>query len=174
MKKIITLFFPLAALVLLLSNKTPTETTSEEDVFTEGVSVSQESPQDSLAQDRAKYVAEVMAAIKGKEKMPADSVFKNLKLDMFKKMPAQRLLAVMQMGFSRSLGVSCGHCHNTSKWESEEKPTKQITRDMSAMSNKINSELLKNINGLQSATPVVNCTTCHRGEIKPATNLPKE
>ncbi len=171
MKKAITLFFSLASLVLFLSNKPPIENISEKDVFTD---VLKEAPQDSLAQDRAKYVAEVMSSIKGKEKMPADSVFKNLKLDIFKKMPAQRLLAVMDMGYSRSLGASCGHCHNTTKWESEEKPTKQVARDMAAMSAKINNDLLKNIKGLQTAEPIVNCTTCHRGEVKPATNLPKQ
>ena len=35
---------------------------------------------DSIADERAKFVAEVMESIKGKEKMPADSVFKNIKM----------------------------------------------------------------------------------------------
>ena len=35
---------------------------------------------DSLETDRMKYMNEVMASIKGKEKMRADSVFKNLKV----------------------------------------------------------------------------------------------
>ena len=48
----------------------------------------------------------------------------------------------------------------------------QITRDMVAMSAKINGELLKGKKNLKSETPTVNCTTCHRGQIKPATNLP--
>jgi len=35
------------------------------------------STEDSLEADRLKYMNEVMASIKGKEKLPADSVFKN-------------------------------------------------------------------------------------------------
>jgi len=34
---------------------------------------------DSLEADRLKYMNQVMASIKGKEKLPADSVFRNIK-----------------------------------------------------------------------------------------------
>jgi hypothetical protein len=78
----------------------------------------------------------------------------------------------MEFGFARSLGVDCTHCHVPDKWESEEKPQKQIARDMSAMATTINKDLLKNIKNLKDQNPIVNCTTCHRGEIKPALNLP--
>jgi hypothetical protein len=127
---------------------------------------------DSLEQDRAKYVAIVLEKIKGKENLPVDSVFKDLK--MFTGMPAKRLLAIMNFGYSRSLGVSCGHCHNTDDFASEEKKQKEIARQMAAMSKDINENLLKNITGLQSNPAVINCTTCHRGEIKPALNLEKK
>ena len=86
---------------------------------------------DSLEKDRAKYTTIVLAQIKGKENLPADSVFKNIK--MFMGMPAKRLLAVMNMGYSKSLGVSCGHCHNTDDFSSEEKKQIEITRQMAAM-----------------------------------------
>jgi photosynthetic reaction center cytochrome c subunit len=124
--------------------------------------------EDSLARDRAKYVALVMEKIKGQENRSSDSVFKNIKN---LKMTAARLLKVMEFGYSRALGVSCGHCHNTSDFASEEKPQKEITRQMFDMSNKINFELLKNIQGLQTSPAIINCTTCHRGEIKPALNI---
>jgi photosynthetic reaction center cytochrome c subunit len=124
---------------------------------------------DSLEKDRAKYIGQVMAQIKGKENLPVDSVFKNIKL--FKGFPASRLLAIMNIGFSKSLGVSCGHCHNTTDFSSDEKKQKDITRQMSAMSKEINNNLLKNIKGLQSDPAVINCTTCHRGEIKPALDI---
>ena len=126
--------------------------------------------QDSLDADRAKYTNLVKESIKGKENIRADSVFKNIKM---LKVPAGRLLAIMNIGYSRSLGVSCGHCHNTSDFSSEEKAQKEITRQMADMSKKINTELLKNIQGLKSNPAVVNCTTCHRGEIKPALDLSK-
>jgi hypothetical protein len=87
--------------------------------------------------------------------------------------PAGRLLAVMEIGFSKSLGVNCTHCHVAGEWEKEDKPTKQIAREMVAMTMKINSELLRNIKNLKSERPVVNCTACHRGQAKPATDLPE-
>ena len=125
--------------------------------------------QDTLAAKRAVYVKQLREAIKGKETLPADSVFKNIK--SLKGIPAGRLLAIMNFGYARSLGVNCTHCHNTTKWESDEKPQKQIARDMSSMVGQTN-QLIKNIKNLKSVDPVVNCTTCHRGAIKPALDLP--
>ena len=125
--------------------------------------------EDSVEADKAKHVAAVMAIIKGKEKLPVDSVFKNLKL--FKGMPAENLLRIMDKGWSRALGVSCGHCHNTSDWASDEKTQKETTRAMARMNGRINNELLKEVTGLKSTNPMVNCTTCHRGQVKPALNL---
>lgn len=123
---------------------------------------------DSLAEDRAKYVKMVRASIKGNERRPADSVFKNIQT--FKGVPAGRLVAIMDIGYSQSLGVSCGHCHDTNKWESEEKPQKQIAREMSVMAGKTR-DLLAGIQGLSSKSPTINCTTCHRGSLKPALEL---
>jgi len=139
--------------------------------FTESNSspVSQNSLLDSLEKDRAKYVAIVLEKIKGKENLPVDSVFKNLK--MFKGIPAKRLLGIMDLAYSRSLGVSCGHCHNTDDFASEEKNEKEVTRQMSAMTREINNNILKNIQNLKSNPAVINCTTCHRGQIKPALDL---
>jgi hypothetical protein len=108
--------------------------------------------------------------IKGRENEPAEKVFKNIQ--MMKGIPAGRLLAIMEMGYARSLGVSCTHCHVPDKWESEDKNTKQIARDMAAMVKTINGDLLKNIKNLKSESAIVNCTTCHRGQVKPALNLP--
>jgi hypothetical protein len=120
--------------------------------------------------DQKAAVAKLREQIKGHENDPTDKVFKNIQ--MLKTFPASRLLAVMEFGYARSLGVDCTHCHVPDKWESEEKPQKQIARDMFGMMGKINGELLKNIKNLKSATPTVNCTTCHRGEVTPAVNLP--
>ena len=122
--------------------------------------------------DQAAAVANLKAQIKGKENDLTPTVFKNIQTPILKSMPAARLLAVMEFGYSRALGVNCTHCHVPDKWESDDKPQKQITRDMVAMSAKINGELLKNIKNLKDTNPVVNCTTCHRGQVIPATNLP--
>lgn len=121
---------------------------------------------DSIADERAKFVAEVMEQIKGKEKMPADSVFKNIK--MFKTMPAERLITMMDKGWGNALGVNCTHCHNPKDWSSEDKEDKQLAREMATMTTKINNDLLKKIEGLEKAN--INCNTCHRGQKKPGGN----
>jgi hypothetical protein len=121
--------------------------------------------------DQAAALARLREQIKGRENEPAEKVFKNTQI--LKQMPAGRMLAVMEMGYARSLGVNCTHCHVPDKWESEEKPQKQIAREMWAMMGTINTQLLKNIKNLKSETPAINCTTCHRGQVKPAMNLPK-
>lgn len=120
------------------------------------------------AAENARYVAALKAQIAGKEKTPAKEVFKNLKL--FGELPAERLLGVMENGFAKSLGVSCSHCHNPQAWDSDEKDAKQIAREMSGLARSIR-EQLKGIEKLGSRNPTVNCTTCHRGNTKPATSL---
>jgi hypothetical protein len=123
--------------------------------------------------DQKAALAKIREQIKGKEKLPAGEVFKNI--ENFKQVPAGRLLAIMEFGYARSLGVNCTHCHTPDNWASEAKPTKQIAREMHNMAAKINGELLTSIKAFEGRTgrerPVVNCTTCHRGEVKPATNL---
>jgi len=91
---------------------------------------------------------------------------------MLKAVPAGRLLKIMELGYSKSLGVNCAHCHVVDQWDKDDKPTKQITREMIKMAAAINNDYLKNIKNLKSPNPIVNCTTCHRGQTKPALNMP--
>ncbi|HKR58573.1 MAG TPA: c-type cytochrome [Pyrinomonadaceae bacterium] len=119
--------------------------------------------------DQEVKLAELRKQIAGKEQMPAETVFKNIQF--LKGVPAGRLLAVMKIGYSRSLGVTCTHCHVVDQWEKDDKPTKQTARDMAQMVRTINNDLLKNIKNLKSESPVINCTTCHRGQTKPALDL---
>lgn len=119
--------------------------------------------------DQEEALEELRKKIKGREQEPAALVFENIK--SFKRTPAERLLRIMEMGFSKSLGVNCTHCHNPEDWSSEDKNQKQIARDMMAMVGRINNDLLGSIENLESKNPIVNCTTCHRGQIKPALNL---
>lgn len=124
---------------------------------------------DSFVAERDSLMKVVLAKIAGHEEEPSEKVFKNIKV--MKDVPAGRLLRIMNVGFGRSLGVSCGHCHVVGEWEKEDKNRKQITREMMAMNRTINDEILPKIANLESKKPVVNCTTCHRGQRKPATNL---
>jgi len=125
---------------------------------------------DSVTLERERYVAEVRQKIAGKETLPASQVFKNIK--MLTDVPAARLLGIMNIGYGKSLGVSCTHCHTPGEWDKEDKTQKQTARDMSKMVATINNELLKNIPNLKGPDAIVNCTTCHRGQVKPALNLP--
>jgi hypothetical protein len=120
--------------------------------------------------DQKAALAKLREQIKGRENEPAEQVFKNIQT--LKGVPAGRLLAIMAGGYARSLGVDCTHCHVPEKWEADDKRTKPIAREMAAMTRTINNELLKNIKNLNSATPTINCTTCHRGQVTPALNLP--
>src|SRR4051812_5201336 len=72
---------------------------------------------DSLEADRAKFMAIVKEHIKGKEKMRVDSVFDNLKV--LGGFPAENLILAMG-SWSRALGISCGYCHNTDNFSSDE------------------------------------------------------
>ncbi|MCB0549445.1 MAG: c-type cytochrome [Phaeodactylibacter sp.] len=115
------------------------------------------------------FIAAIQEKVKGKENLPAEEVFENIQI--LKGMPAGRVLPIMRMAFNQSLGVKCGHCHEFGQWASDAKPTKQVARDMWVMTGKINQELLSQIPNLQSEQPAVNCTTCHRGQVKPALNM---
>lgn len=129
-----------------------------------------QSPADSINAEKQAFLEAISKQIAGNESKPAGEVFKNIK--MMKEVSAGRLLSIMNFGYSRSLGVSCTHCHVPGKWESDEKPVKQVARDMAAMVGKINGELLAGIGNLRSSKPTVNCTTCHRGQTQPALSIP--
>ena len=122
--------------------------------------------------DTAAAIATLKAAIAGKENQPAETVFRNIQL--LKGVPAGRVLGIMQMGFSPALGVDCTHCHVPGEWESDAKKEKQVAREMAGMTREINEKYLAAIKGLDSEKPAVNCTTCHRGEVKPALNLARK
>jgi hypothetical protein len=94
--------------------------------------------------DQKTTVEALRAKIEGKESLRSKKVFENVQ--WFGSAPAGRLLAMMEMGFSRGLGVDCSHC-----------------REINAS--------LKKIEGLKGPDSFVNCTTRHRGELKPALHL---
>ena len=123
--------------------------------------------QEPFNQDEA--IAQLKAKIAGQEQKPAEEVFKNVQ--MFKGRPAAVLARSMEMGFTRALGVQCTHCHVPGEWDKDDKVPKQVTREMAAMTQKINTELLSSIKGIKSEKPNVGCTTCHRGQVKPSNLL---
>ncbi|HWK88666.1 MAG TPA: c-type cytochrome [Longimicrobium sp.] len=124
-------------------------------------------PQDSLEERRQRAVAAVLERIRGRENEPAEQVFDSIRA--FRGVPAERMVRAMGR-FGGALGVTCGHCHVRGNFASEEKPEKQIARDMMAMVRTINDTLLARIPDLKSDNPSVGCTTCHRGQPRPGVN----
>jgi hypothetical protein len=109
--------------------------------------------------------AMIRRSIAGRENQPAESVFKNIKI--LKGIPAGRLVNIMNMGFGRSLGVSCGFCHVPGKWDLDDKEEKNTARLMFAMVQTINRDYMSKVPNDRGAPPVVNCFTCHRGNARP-------
>jgi photosynthetic reaction center cytochrome c subunit len=121
---------------------------------------------DSLtAARRDSGAANVLRSIAGRENQPAESVFKNIKI--LKGVPAGRLVNIMNNGFGRSLGVSCGFCHVPGKWDLDDKEEKSTARLMFAMVQTINKDFMSKVPNDRGAQPVVNCFTCHRGNSRP-------
>lgn len=116
----------------------------------------------------APEVTQLLAAIKGKENRPAGEVFKNVTL--LKDVPAARFLRMMDTGYSQSLGVGCDHCHVEDRWEADEKRPKRAAREMITLVKEINARLSE-MQDIDTSDAVVNCTTCHRGYVKPALQM---
>jgi hypothetical protein len=120
----------------------------------------------TTAARRDSGAASVLRSITGRESQPAESVFKNIKI--LKGIPAGRLVNIMNMGFGRSLGVSCGFCHVPGKWDLDDKEEKNTARLMFAMVQTINRDFISKVPVDTGAPrPVVNCFTCHRGNPRP-------
>jgi hypothetical protein len=121
----------------------------------------------TMAARRDSGEANVLRQIAGRENMPAESVFKNIKV--MKGIPAGRLVRIMNMGFGRSLGVSCGFCHVPGKWDLDDKPEKETARVMFTMVGTINRDYMAKLPPDSSRTqpPMVFCMTCHMGNPKP-------
>ncbi len=108
----------------------------------------------------------VLERIGGRENEPAEQVFKNIQF--LKGVPAGRLVRIMNLGYSRALGVGCLHCHFGQDYSSDEKRQKRAAREMMAMHRMIN-ERLRSMENLEDKPEerAINCSTCHRGQIDP-------
>jgi hypothetical protein len=122
----------------------------------------------AASSDDSPEVREILARIKGKENLPASEVFQNVK--HLGDIPAGRFLRIMDFGFSRSLGVSCDHCHVEGRWEADDKRPKRAAREMWELVQEINASLGL-MHEIETAEATVNCTTCHRGYLKPALQM---
>jgi hypothetical protein len=122
----------------------------------------------SASPDDDPQVKRLLAEIAGKEKLPAKQVFENVRL--LGDVPAGRFLRIMDAGYSQALGVSCDHCHVEDRWEADEKRPKRAAREMILLTSSIN-EKLGEMEEIDTGDATVNCTTCHRGYVKPALQM---
>ena len=91
----------------------------------------QESPTQELNNRFEKQIAERIA---GREKDPAGKVFKNIQIPWFKAVPAENFISIMNMGYSRALGVACTHCHVEQDFASDTKRPKRAGRESERVS----------------------------------------
>jgi len=126
-------------------------------------------PEAATAFSEEETLAKLRALLAGREQEPAEEVFDSI--EVLAGVPAGRLLRIMELGYSRSLGVTCTHCHDPKNFASNDKPEKRTARRMVRMVEKLNRELLPAAVEVEGAEPIVNCTTCHRGQKKPALRL---
>jgi len=90
--------------------------------------------------------------------LPAEQVFKNIQV--LKGTPAGRIGQAMVFA-SRSLGVSCSHCHDEKALHAE-KPEKNTARRMFAMVAKSKETIYANERNTR-----MNCSACHHGKPEP-------
>jgi len=126
-------------------------------------------PAAAAAFSQEETLARLRGLIAGREEEPAEEVFDSI--EVLEGVPAGRLLRIMELGYSRSLGVTCTHCHDPKNFASDEKAEKWTARGMARLVARLNGELLPAIVESEGGEPTVNCTTCHRGEKKPALRL---
>jgi hypothetical protein len=115
-----------------------------------------------------RYVSDVSARIAGREKEPAEKVFKNIQIPWLKDDSAETFLSIMNEGYSRALGVTCTHCHDENDFASDAKRPKRAAREMAVMHHGINQQLAR----MENLDPArkqrfINCRTCHRGAVSP-------
>ena len=126
---------------------------------------------DTVSDARNRMARALLDSLGDRAQLPAESIWTDMKTPL-KRVPARQLIAIMNQGYGRSLGVTCDFCHVPGQYGKEDSTNKQVAREMMAMVTKINTELLGGIQNLKGPNPIVNCTTCHRGQVKPALNLP--
>jgi len=80
-------------------------------------------------------------------------------------------------GYSLALGVHCNYCHVAHEVEgqqrpkmdfaSDDKPEKNMARDMMKMTAAINASYISKMNGIGHNMEQVTCVTCHNGKMIP-------
>lgn len=104
---------------------------------------------------------------------PTNDKFKNLQV--LPKNITEDSLDNLMISYTENLGVDCNYCHTKDKkadsiiYHSDNKPEKEITRNMMRMTMDINKKYFQ-FNEIVTADQVqaVTCFTCHKGEPMPS------
>jgi photosynthetic reaction center cytochrome c subunit len=80
---------------------------------------------------------------------------------------------VMQ-NFNQALRVDCIYCHVQGDFASDANPKKDTARKMIAMVRQIDASFPSSAGVFPAGYHEVDCSTCHRGAVKPQTKAPKE
>lgn len=117
----------------------------------------------------------VMAGIAASK--PPKPTFKNLKV-LPKNISHDDLDKVMDE-WKAALGVRCNFCHSPRKddpkkmdFASDDKPEKEMARDMYRMTARINKKYFHYKQGDTTAVAPVGCMTCHHGKEHPESSVP--
>jgi hypothetical protein len=87
--------------------------------------------------------------------------------------PNTDMLFTMQL-FNEALGVQCTYCHVQGDFASDTNPKKDIARKMIGIVRQIDGSFPSSTGMFPAGYHEVDCTTCHRGSVKPETEAPKE
>jgi hypothetical protein len=159
-------FEALVAALALICAVCATFTAQSRSGQTPSPSVQAEPKGQSVQEINDGFIRQISKQIAGHEQEPAGQVFKNI--HTLNNTPAARLLLIMNLGYSRALGVTCTHCHVEQDFSSDDKRSKRAAREMATMHRSINDQLAK----MQNLDPnpqghFINCSTCHRGAVDP-------
>ena len=87
--------------------------------------------------------------------------------------PKTDIRFVMQ-GFNEALGVQCTHCHVQGDFAADMKPEKEMARKMISMVRLIDTTFPSSAGVFPDGYHEVDCSTCHRGNVKPEIMAPKK
>ena len=121
-------------------------------------------PETEVDPEMIEMVRAMAATAFSDEVRPAGEVYENLR--QLGDVPANELREVMYT-FVASLGVGCTHCHIPGDWASDDQIQKLMARRMIEIRAGLQNDFF-------DGREVLTCWTCHRGEPRAQTNLPRE
>ena len=99
----------------------------------------------------------------------AKSAAKNLKV-----LAANTDIRFVMQNFTQVLGIQCTYCHVEGDFASDANPKKETARKMIALIRQIDPYFPSSVGVYPAGYHEVDCSTCHRGSIKPETKAPTE